>query len=257
MLIAIPVRSRRVRVPGRAKSLIKSVLAASAGIGGTITHVATRQPLAALTFDDGPDPEATPRLLDVLGAHGARATFFVVGEAAARHLAIVERVAREGHALANHSWDHPSFPLLSSAERRRQIERCAAALAPRGERLFRPPWGHQSLGSRWDAARAGHAVVAWSAMAEDWLDDPAEVLAARVRPRLAAGAIVLLHDALYRTLAERYRDRAPMLGAVEILLGEFAGRLRFVTVPELLRAGRPRKWHWYKPADRAWLAQQI
>ena len=254
---SFPVRSRRVRPPPRVKSAIKSVLAASARIGGTITHVATREPLAALTFDDGPNPEATPRLLDLLGAHGARATFFVVGEAAARHREIVVRAAREGHAVANHSWDHPSFPLLTSAERRRQIARCAAALAPHGERLFRPPWGHQSLASRWDAARCGHAVVAWSAMAEDWLDDPAEVLSARVRPHLVPGAIVLLHDALYRTIAERFRDRAPMLAAVESLLREFAGRLRFVTVPELLRAGRARKWHWYKPADRAWLAQQI
>jgi peptidoglycan/xylan/chitin deacetylase (PgdA/CDA1 family) len=246
-----------VRLHPRAKSVIKSMLAASARIGGTITHVATRQPLAALTFDDGPNPEATPHLLDLLAAHGARATFFMVGEAAVRHSEIVARAVSEGHAVANHSWDHPSFPLLSSSERRRQIERCAAALGPRGERLFRPPWGHQSVGSRWDAARAGHAVVAWSAMAEDWLDDPADVLAARVRPGLAPGAIVLLHDALYRTIAERYRDRAPMLAAVDALLREFAARLRFVTVPELLRAGRPRKWHWYKPADRAWLVRQI
>src|SRR5687767_13377151 len=89
--VALPVRSRRVRLHPRARSGVNSSRAARAGISGTVTNVATREPGAALTFDDGPNPVATPRLLDLLAAHNARATFFVVGEAAVRHPGIVAR----------------------------------------------------------------------------------------------------------------------------------------------------------------------
>jgi peptidoglycan/xylan/chitin deacetylase (PgdA/CDA1 family) len=241
----------------RLKSLVKRLLAASARFGGTLTHVRTGHPEVALTFDDGPHPEATPRLLELLSAHGARATFFMVGEAARRHPDIVRRAAEGGHAIGNHTWDHPSLPLLRGPARRLQIRWCARALAPWEAKLFRPPWGHQSPGSRRDAVRLGYQVVAWSVMAEDWLDDPAEVLAERVGARLHPGAIVLFHDALYRTVDERYRDRGPTVGAVELLLRRLAGRYRFLTVPELLARGRPVRWHWYKRPDLAWLERQV
>src|SRR5690242_18370490 len=87
---------------------------------GTITHVSTSKPAVALTFDDGPDPVFTPRLLDILQQHHAKATFFMVGQAAERHPDIVKKVAAAGHAIGNLSWDHPSFPLLTGRERRDQ-----------------------------------------------------------------------------------------------------------------------------------------
>jgi peptidoglycan/xylan/chitin deacetylase (PgdA/CDA1 family) len=74
----------------------------------TITHVSTNEPLAALTFDDGPDPLYTPRVLEILQKHRAQATFFMVGQTALRHPDLVQLVARGGHAIGNHSWDHPS-----------------------------------------------------------------------------------------------------------------------------------------------------
>lgn len=229
----------------------------SASVLGTLTHVETAEPVVALTFDDGPDPEFTPRILDVLGAHGARGTFFVVGRAVRRHPGIVERAAREGHTVANHSWDHPSFPLVSGRGRRLQLRWTEEVLPEGAPRMFRPPWGHQSPATRLTAWREGLPVVAWSVMAEDWLDDPADRLVKRLHEGLRPGAIVLLHDALYETVDPKYRDRSETVEAVSRILSETSDRFRFVTVPELVRAGRPRYWHWYKAPDVAWLRRQI
>jgi peptidoglycan/xylan/chitin deacetylase (PgdA/CDA1 family) len=227
----------------RAKEGVKRLIAWSTAPVGSLVRVATREPVLALTFDDGPDPEETPRVLELLERHGARGTFFMVGKRVRRHPEIAARAAAAGHALANHSWDHPSFRRIQGAYRRAQIRWCAEALAPHGGvPLFRPPFGEQSPASRLDAARCGHRVVAWDVVAEDWRDDPAELLVRRVMRRLRRGSIVLFHDSLYATEDARYRDRAPLLQALEILLGRLAGDYRFVTVPELLRLGRPVRW---------------
>ena len=126
---------------------------------GTITRVSTSKPVAALTFDDGPDPVFTPRLLAVLHKHQAKATFFMVGKAAERHPDIVKEVAVAGHAIGNHSWDHPSFPLISRRERWAQVRACEKAIAPYGQRLFRPPYGDQNLLSRLEASWLGYQVI--------------------------------------------------------------------------------------------------
>ncbi len=235
----------------RAKERVKRLISWSALPLGSVIRVATREPAIALTFDDGPDPEETPRMLELLERHGARGTFFMVGKRARRHPEIVARAAAAGHAVANHSWDHPSFRRIRGPHRRAQIRWCAEALAPHGVRLFRPPFGEQSLASRLDALLCGHRVVAWDVVAEDWRDDPAELLVQRVMRRLRRGSIVALHDTLYATTDERYRDREPLRQALEILLSRLGKSCRFVTVPELLRLGRPVRWHHYQrlPAD--------
>lgn len=236
----------------RAKELVKGALSASALPLGSIIRVATAEPAIALTFDDGPHPEDTPPLLELLERHGARGTFFMVGKSARRWPELVKRVAEGGHAVANHTWDHLSMPLLAGRYRRSQIEWCAEALAPHGTPLFRPPYGEQSLGSRLDVLRTGHDVICWDVIAEDWRDDPPEVLLARIYRRLRRGSIVLLHDTLYTSAEEGWRDRAPMRAALEQLLMDLKDRFRFVTVPELLKLGRPFRWHWYEPAKLDW-----
>jgi peptidoglycan/xylan/chitin deacetylase (PgdA/CDA1 family) len=227
----------------RIKEGIKGLISRATLPVGSLVRVDTEEPAIALTFDDGPDPRETPRVLDILERHGARGTFFLVGKRAELHPEIVARAVAAGHAVANHSWDHPSFRQIQGSYRRAQIRWCAEALAPHGgTRLFRPPFGEQSLASRLDARRCGHQVVCWDVVAEDWRDDPAEVLVQRVMRRLRRGSIVLFHDSLYVADEVRYRDRAPMREALEILLGRLAGAYRFVTVPELLRLGRPVRW---------------
>lgn len=215
---------------------------------GTVTSVRTGEPLVALTFDDGPHPEYTPALLDVLARHGARATFFVVGRRVRAYPAVVARTAREGHALANHTDTHALLPSIASAARRAEIAACAAALAPYGGLpLMRPPQGRQSVGSRVDALLSGHTVVTWSAHAEDWRAHDAPWMAAKLARELCNGAIALLHDAMEDPMDPAVVDRTPMLAAVELLLAELSGRYRFVTLPELFRAGTPERVNWYRP----------
>lgn len=215
---------------------------------GTIVGVATVEPVAALTFDDGPDPEYTPRLLATLERHGARATFFMLGAQAAAHPELVSRVAAGGHCVANHTFDHVPMSELPRLERLRQLRRCQAALAPYGARLFRPPYGGQSLGSRLDALLLGYDVVAWSMHVEDWTAVERGAMAEQLERRLAPGAIILLHDRLQRPRHPAAADRGPMIAAVDHFLGRVGDRFRFVTVPELLRRGRPVRQHWLRQA---------
>ena len=213
---------------------------------GTITHVATASPVVALTFDDGPDPASTPRLLDILAAHGARATFFMLGTAAERYPGIVRDVARAGHAVGNHSWDHPSFPLISRAERRSQIRRCGHALGAQRSRLFRPPFGQQNFASRIDAALLGYSVVAWNVVVRDWFDRGADQMTRELLDQIRPGSIVLLHDALAGGgLAEEvHPNRDDVLTAVSNVLDALDRTMTFVTVPELLRHGRAQRQPW-------------
>jgi peptidoglycan/xylan/chitin deacetylase (PgdA/CDA1 family) len=169
---------------------------------GTITGVRTDEPAVALTFDDGPHPDSTGLLLDILDRHDARATFFMVGEAAARYPDLVKRAAAAGHAVGNHSWDHPSFRLITARERRRQMRACQAALSPSLSPMFRPPYGHQSIASRLDAVWMGYRVVTWTVQAIDWLDHDPDRLLAPLLPRIAPGHIILFHDAIFRPPAD-------------------------------------------------------
>ena len=218
-----------------------------ARFGGAIIRVRTEEPVAALTFDDGPDPHHTPQLLDILASGGAKGTFFVVGEAASRHPQLVARIHAEGHAIGNHSWSHPSFPLLPANSRRLQIERCAQVLPPPDTRLFRPPYGHQSWRSRIQAWRLGYLVIGWDCHCEDWRTHTPEELHRALSGRIKPGSIVLLHDTLYKTVDSSRRDRAPLLAALQMLFEETRDKITFVTLPELLRRGRPvsRKWIWH------------
>ncbi len=216
---------------------------------GTITNVSTSKSVAALTFDDGPDPIFTPRLLDVLQKHHTKATFFMVGKAAERHPDIVKQVAAAGHAIGNHSWDHPSFPLITGRERRAQIRACEKALAPYGQRLFRPPYGDQSLRSRLEALWLGYQVIMYSLTAVDWLDHDADWMKNRVMSQIQNGSIILFHDSLFQYRDNRYADREPMLNALDMLLNELDGRFTFVTIQELISYGRPQKKYWIKTTD--------
>lgn len=220
---------------------------------GTITSVVTREPVVALTFDDGPHPEFTPRLLDLLEGHDARGTFFCLGRFAREHPLIVRRAAEAGHVIGNHSWDHPSFPHISGRERRAQLRACAEALEPYGRPLFRPPYGSQSPASRFDALWLGYRVVAWNVPGHDWSERTADEIADHLVRAIRPGAIVLLHDRFSIAPNRRLFDRTPMVEAVEVVLRTLGDRFRFVTVPELLRYGRPNmaKWHW--TADSEWL----
>ena len=150
-----------------------------------------------LTFDDGPDAAWTPRILDVLAAANASATFFVVGRLARQCAAVVQRVADAGHDVENHSWSHRHPWTVSSAVARAEVRDGAAAVADlvgRAPGYFRPPHGRLRRCMIEEAEAGGQRVALWSLSAVDW--GPLG-RAARIDARLHAarvGDIILMHD---------------------------------------------------------------
>lgn len=152
----------------------------------------------ALTFDDGPDPEWTPRVLDALAARDVRGTFFLVGERAALTPETVRQIVGAGHEVASHGWSHRSLWLCGPRRTEDEIGRChalLARLAGRAPALFRPPWGMVNASMFRVLRRHGTRCVFWSIQPEGLRPAPAETQVERVLSRAHPGAIVDLHDA--------------------------------------------------------------
>jgi peptidoglycan/xylan/chitin deacetylase (PgdA/CDA1 family) len=158
---------------------------------------------ALLTFDDGPHPEGTPAVLDVLRRHNARAVFFVVGSRVARAPALLTRILEEGHVLGNHSFAHPLDRSMGFAEYRADLRRCQRLiedLTGTVPKLFRPPLGQLSAAG-WLASRLlGLQPVLWSIDSDDWrfratadVDDAATRLSQQISGR-PIHDILLFHD---------------------------------------------------------------
>jgi peptidoglycan/xylan/chitin deacetylase (PgdA/CDA1 family) len=188
-----------------------------------------------LTFDDGPDPVWTPRVLDVLERAGVKATFFVIGEKAEKHPEVVQDVVRRGHTVGLHSYAHDRlFSLRSEARVARDLRRGIEVLERvTGARpvLFRPPVGHTNPVISRVADKLDLLVVGWTVSGRDgtgWAT-PAGV-AARVRRGVRDGVIVLLHDAAERGTHEPAGPRA----LPRILDAIVAERLAVVPLAEWL-----------------------
>ena len=190
--------------------------------------------LLALTFDDGPG-DYTPAILNLLGRHGARATFFCLGERVQARAEVVRRAVAEGHELGNHLFSHRHPEALADDEIRDEILRTAAEI----ERvtgvtagLLRPPYGEEPERVAAIGAELGLGpVVLWSIDPEDWRSPAADSIVQHVLDEARAGAIVDLHDGWGRTP----RGRQPTVQALERLLPELRSRdFDLVTVSELL-----------------------
>jgi peptidoglycan/xylan/chitin deacetylase (PgdA/CDA1 family) len=159
---------------------------------------ATTQREVWLTIDDGPHPESTPRMLELLAAHGARATFFVIGENAALHPGLIRAITAAGHEVAHHTHTHPlgTFWCAAPARVGRELDAGLEALRLAGvsPARFRPPAGIKNLWLAGALRARGLTCVGWSARGlEHWPGD-AEAVANRVLRQLAPGAILLLHE---------------------------------------------------------------
>lgn len=151
-----------------------------------------------LSFDDGPHPEHTPALLDLLDAQGARASFFLIGRKVERYPGLVKRIVDGGHALGNHSYNHASFDRLSLREQLLEIERTDRLLAAfdgQPRHGFRPPRGKLSLSLMLHFARHRRSMVYWSYDSRDYRSPAAGELVRQLRDAPpVAGDIILLHD---------------------------------------------------------------
>jgi peptidoglycan-N-acetylglucosamine deacetylase len=150
-----------------------------------------------LTFDDGPDPKWTPRVLELLARHGAVASFFMVGQRALAQPGLAREIAAAGHALGNHSFSHRHPWRMREAEARREVRDGAAALEEAcGCRatLFRPPFGRVRRCMTEEAAQCGQPLVLWDRTAIDWGPLGRSAGIARRLARVRPGEIVLMHD---------------------------------------------------------------
>src|SRR5687767_1147616 len=152
----------------------------------------------ALTFDDGPDPAFTPRVLDALAARDVRGTFFVVGERAARAPDVVRAIAGAGHEVAGHGWSHRSLWFCGPRRTESEIDRTQTLIADltgREPRVFRPPWGMVNAALYPILSRRGVQCVLWSIQPEGLRPTDAATQVDHVLRRAHPGAIVDLHDA--------------------------------------------------------------
>lgn len=157
----------------------------------------------ALTFDDGPHPEITPRVLDILDTYGARATFFAIGQRAARNGPLMRDIVRRGHAVENHTHRHPvAFACWGPWRLRREIAEAQAAIADacgRMPRFFRAPMGLRNPLLDPVLAVEGLSLVSWSRRGYDTVSCRPDTILSRLTYGLSDGDILLLHDATSRT----------------------------------------------------------
>ena len=182
----------------------------------------------AITYDDGPHPQNTPRLLDMLRARNIKATFYVIGQSVNLYPGIVRRTVAEGHEIGNHSHTHRLLSKLSDSDVRLEMSRCrdavvnAAGVQPR---TMRPPYGGLLQRQREMVhSEFGYPVILWSADPLDWKRPGASVITSRILAAASAGGIVLAHDLHAQTI-----DAMPAT-----LDGLLRRGFKFVTVSQLL-----------------------
>jgi peptidoglycan-N-acetylglucosamine deacetylase len=213
--------------------ILYQIFVPSAGVLCRVcTRFETGRPEIWLTIDDGPDEDDTPRILDLLDRHGARATFFLIGERAERFPQLVSEILRRGHQVGHHTQTHPSgtFWCASPARVRAELDSALVALGRAGARpsLFRAPVGIKNLFLAEELQRRGLACVGWSVRSRDTVSrDPARV-AARVVRAARPGSIVLMHEGAFLNPAVRVR-------ALELVLEQLGTRRVACVLPAVGR----------------------
>ena len=205
--------------------------------GRTLTH--GRDPRQVfLTYDDGPNDPHTLHLLELLARHNARATFFLIGKYVRQRPDIVRAIQQAGHAIGNHTCNHPNLIFASAARVRQELEDCSKAIQDSiGEYqpLFRPPFGGKLPQVLRTARSLGLAPVLWSVTAYDWKAESPDAIQAHIERQMNArkkpqGEIILLHDGGHLAFGT---DRRHTVAASQALLERFTKEGKeFVPVTE-------------------------
>ncbi|MEX1119268.1 MAG: polysaccharide deacetylase family protein [Terrimicrobiaceae bacterium] len=187
----------------------------------------------AITFDDGPHPQLTPKLLDLLKERGIKATFYVVGKNVETYPEITKRIIEEGHELGNHTWNHPALPKIGAAKVKSEMDRTTEIIVKTTgvkPATMRPPYGatNATLNKRLDE-EFGMKVILWSVDPQDWKYRNADRVANHLIENTKAGGILLAHDIHPSTIAAMPRTLDTLT----------AKGFKFVTVSELLAKDGP------------------
>lgn len=190
----------------------------------------------ALTFDDGPNPAWTPRLLEHLARYNVRATFFFVGKFAEAEPALTRYVADAGHVIGNHSWSHPNLALTANGRIRAELAQTKDTLEQilgKKVKYFRPPFGARRPAVLKTARALGLTPVLWNAMTSDWSEPSSDRIFESLSHRIdgvnkqGSAANVVLHDGSHVGLGG---NRGPSVAAAEMLLQRYAQSHQFVTL---------------------------
>jgi peptidoglycan/xylan/chitin deacetylase (PgdA/CDA1 family) len=202
---------------------------------GTIWAGPPHEKAVALTFDDGPSPVYTPKIIALLKEYDAHGTFFVMGHKVEQTPWLIQAELKGGHEVGNHTFSHPRMTTEDQISRERELERTAVELdlagCPRESRLFRPPY------SAWDdrlksyMSHTGRRMVMWSLDSGDWQGLEAPAIIKNVLGRVRNGSIIIFHDSSEADQA----DRSPTVEALKTILPGLKARgYRMVTVSELV-----------------------
>jgi peptidoglycan/xylan/chitin deacetylase (PgdA/CDA1 family) len=191
--------------------------------------------LLALTYDDGPNDPHTLHLLDVLAKHEVKATFFMIGRFVAQKPEIARRVREAGHAVGNHTYNHPLLIFTSSSQLQRELEDTDKAIADAiggHDGLFRPPFGGRRPGTFAAVRKRRMTPVMWSVTCYDWSAQSAEAIEERAQGQIRGGDVILLHDGSHVKMGA---FRGHTVEATDRLIRRYKGEgYEFVTIPQMI-----------------------
>lgn len=162
---------------------------------GVIWRMDTTKKVVYLTFDDGPIPEVTPKVLEVLKKYNVKATFFMVGENVSKHPDVYEQVLKEGHAIGNHTYNHMKGMRVSTKTYMDNVAQANTVLG--GTPLFRPPYGRFWIWQKWALFRAGYKMYLWDVLTHDYNKNYSpERMLTIIKALTRNGSIINFHDSL-------------------------------------------------------------
>ncbi len=207
----------------------------------TIYHVNTDEKLVALTFDDGPSPVWTPQVLDELKRAHIKATFFMIGDHAEKYPEVAKRVAREGHEIGNHSYDHHVLIYYKMDELEKEVkeaEKVIRNVTGQTTKYFRPPKAMLTGREKQKLKEMGYGIILWSLNSKDWVTFDDKYIVRYIVKNIRPGDILLFHDS-GGVFTTEGGNRSETVKTIPLLAEKLREKgYRFVTISELLNSKR-------------------